>query len=332
MNQDAAGSPAVGLLIVDKAEGPTSHDVVSAARRALGIRRIGHTGTLDPMATGVLVLMLGGATRLAPQMTGHRKLYAGEGRLGWATDTYDRTGQPLGPEAHQVVLDSLRLAEAAADLTGEILQAPPPYSARKVDGVRLYRHARRGNQVEGRTVKIQVVRFAVRATSHNRFQFTAEVSTGTYIRALVHDLGQKLGYGAHLTALRRLQTGPFLLEDALPQKDLAGLRSQGLRSPYFVPFHRIPLALPVIRVSPADQDNLRHGRPARPNPGPDPGTGLMQARDHDDRLIALVGPDPENPGHIVPQRVFAPPPGVLTPPVPNASVSPIPRDEKKRIR
>ena len=308
MNRGAAGSPAVGLLIVDKAEGPTSHDVVSAARRALGMRRIGHTGTLDPMATGVLVLLLGGATRLAPQMTGHTKVYAGEGRLGWATDTYDRTGQPLGPEAENVVLDPQRLDEAAADLTGKILQVPPPYSARKVDGVPLYRHARRGRKVEGRTVKIHVARFDVRATAHDRFHFTAEVSAGTYIRSLIHDLGQKLGYGAHLTALRRLKSGPFILEDALAQADLAGLRSQGLKPPYFIPFHRVPLTLPVIRVSLADQENLRHGRPAQPDPGPGPGAGLMQARDHDDRLIALVGPDPDNPGRILPRRVFAPPP------------------------
>lgn len=308
MNQDAAGSPAAGFLIVDKAEGPTSHDVVSAARRALGMRRIGHTGTLDPMATGVLVLMLGGATRLAPQMLGHTKVYAGEGRLGWATDTYDRTGQLLGPEAENVILDPLRLAEAAADLTGEILQAPPPYSARKVDGVPLYRHARGGRTVEGRTVKIHVARFDVRAAAHDRFQFTAEVSAGTYIRSLVHDLGQKLGYGAHLSALRRLKSGPFILEDALPQADLAGLGILGLKSPQFIPFHRVPLDLPVIRISPADEENLRHGRPAQPDPGPGPGARLMQARDRDDRLIALVDPDPENPGFILPRRVFAPPP------------------------
>ncbi len=308
MSQDAAGSPAVGLLIVDKAEGPTSHDVVSAARRALGMRRIGHTGTLDPMATGVLVLMLGGATRLAPQMTGHTKVYAGEGRLGWATDTYDRTGQPLGPAAETVAMDPQRLEEAAGDLTGEIMQSPPPYSARKVDGVPLYRHARQGRTVEGRAVRIHVTRFQVRATAPDHFQFTADVSSGTYIRSLVHELGQKLGYGAHLTALRRLQSGPFLLEDALPHADLAGLGSQGLKPPYFIPFHRIPLALPVIRISPADEENLRHGRTARPDRGPDPGADLMQARDHDDRLIALVGPDPEDPACIRPRRVFAPPP------------------------
>jgi len=303
MTGDAAGADACGLLIVDKAEGPTSHDVVSAARRALGTRRVGHTGTLDPMATGVLILMLGGATRLAPQMKGHPKVYAGHARLGWATDTYDRTGRPLGPTAPGTAVTPQRLAEAAAGFTGEILQSPPPYSARKVDGVPLYRHARRGRTVAARPTRVHVARFEVHATSPDGFSFSAEVSAGTYIRSLVHDLGQKLGCGAHLTALRRTQAGPFTLEQAVAQADLAGLQ---LKSPFFVPFHRIPLALPLITIGATEEENLRHGRPARLSPGRTAGPGLMQARDHAGRLIALVGPDPENPGLILPRRVFAP--------------------------
>ena len=142
----------------------------------------------------------------------------------------------------------------------------------------------------------------------DRFRFAAEVSAGTYIRSLVHELGQKLGCGAHLAALRRLKSGPFRLEDALAQANLDDLARRGLNPPHFIPFHRVPLALPVIRVSPADQENLRQGRPAQPNPGPAPGSGLMQARDHQDRLIALVGPDPEDSGRILPRRVFSQPP------------------------
>jgi len=208
MTRGQAGPVPDGLLVVDKAAGPTSHDVVQQARRALDLRRIGHTGTLDPMATGVLVLMLGGATRLAPQMAGHVKIYQGEGRLGWATDTYDRTGKTVGPESSVALPGPARLVAEAATLTGTLLQSPPAYSARKVDGVPLYRHARRGHKVEGKAVMVNIRRFTVEPDGEDLFRFIAEVSAGTYIRSLIHDLGQQLGCGAHLGSLRRTQAGP----------------------------------------------------------------------------------------------------------------------------
>ena len=326
-----------GLLVVDKADGPTSHDVVQRARRALGLRRIGHTGTLDPMATGVLVLMLGGATRLAPQMAGHVKIYQGEGRLGWATDTYDRTGKPVGPERTAALPDAARLMAEAATLCGTILQSPPAYSARKVDGVPLYRHARRGNKVEGKAVTVQILRFAVEPAGEDLFRFVAEVSAGTYIRSLVHDLGQQLGCGAHLQSLRRTQAGPFTVEQAVPQDRLG---NDSLRPPAFIPFHRIPLDLPAIQVSPEEEANLRQGRPAGISEGPaggkvpgnlqagDPGSApLVQVRNQRDELVALASQDPENSGLFRPRRVFAPAHDALTPPGPDASVDRIPREK-----
>jgi tRNA pseudouridine55 synthase len=337
MTREPAGPVPDGVLVIDKVEGPTSHDVVQQARRALGLRRIGHTGTLDPMATGVLVLMLGGATRLAPQMAGHLKTYQGQGRLGWATDTYDRTGKPAGPERCEALPSGERLTREAASFTGKILQSPPAYSARKVDGVPLYKHARRGRKVEGKAVEVEIMSFTVEPENDDLFFFSAQVSAGTYIRSLIHDLGRQLGCGAHLESLRRVQAGPFTLDQAVP---VSGLSADSLASPSFVPFHRIVLDLPTIQVGPEEEANLRQGRPARGREEP-PGTSgsgggnstapldptLVQVRDGQDHLVALATPDPAIPGLFRPRRVFPPAPDALTAAGPDASLCRIPREK-----
>jgi tRNA pseudouridine55 synthase len=300
-----------GLLILDKPTGPTSHDVVARVRRALAIRRVGHTGTLDPLASGVLVLVLGRATRLSELLAGHGKSYEGEARLGWSTDTYDRDGRPGGEPRDASGVGPGALAAAAAELTGEFLQAPPPYSARKVDGVPLYRRARKGETTRGRPVPVTVSRFDVELAGPGLIRFSADVSSGTYIRSLVHDLGQAVGCGGHLTELRRTAAGPFELAASLPLDELLRTGRSALLPPWFVPFDGIPLDLPVLQVPAGEVVALRHGRPFRADLRGDPAGGRLQARDGAGRLLALAVPDPESDGHFRPKTVFpaSPDPG-----------------------
>lgn len=205
-------APVSGLLLVDKPAGMTSHDVVLAARRAYGERSIGHLGTLDPFATGLLVLLLGRATRLATFIDNEPKVYDATIRFGAETDTDDltgtvtRTAPPPDIEAVRATLPSL---------TGEIEQIPPAYSAKKVDGEPAYRAARAGEDVVLRPARVRVDRWQIRAESHDELQVTITCGGGTYIRALARDLGRLTGSAAHLTALRRTQSGPFDVADAV---------------------------------------------------------------------------------------------------------------------
>jgi tRNA pseudouridine55 synthase len=288
------------------------------------MRRIGHTGTLDPLASGVLVLMLGGATRLSALLSGHPKSYAGEALLGWATDTYDRTGKPLHEPRDTTEVDARRLQAAAAALTGALQQAPPPFSARKVGGVPLYRRARRGEVAQGRAVAVHVARFQVTPPVDSRFAFTADVSAGTYIRSLIHDLGQALGCGAHLCELRRTHAGPFATTQALSLDALARDPAGALAGPACVPFDAIPLDLPRVLVAASGVADLAHGRPFRgqAEPGaPEDPDGLLQARDGTGRLLALARRGPE-PGLFRPQTVYArlAPAPAFTPRLPDGSV------------
>lgn len=211
-----------GVLLVDKPDGPTSHDVVALARRALRTRRIGHTGTLDPFATGLLMLCAGRATRLASLFHLLPKRYSATVLLGVETDTDDRTGTPgpvseswrhLGPE------DAER---ALAELTGELAQRPPAFSAKKVAGRRAHRIARSGGDPELAPSTVRVHRLRLERWEPPRARFDAWVSTGTYVRALARDLGRILGCGAHLEGLRREAIGPFSVGEALPARALEG--------------------------------------------------------------------------------------------------------------
>ncbi len=204
-----------GVLNIDKPEGLTSHDVVDELRKLAGTRQVGHTGTLDPMATGVLVLCIGRGTKIAQHLVGLDKEYEAEMMLGVATSTYDATG-----EKH--VVEGVRIPEpdaieaALQKFVGDILQIPPPYSAVKVKGKRLYEYARQGLRVKpkGRRVKINSIKLL--SYAHPCARFVASVGSGTYIRSLCHDIGQALECGAHLTALRRTRVGCFLIKNALP--------------------------------------------------------------------------------------------------------------------
>jgi tRNA pseudouridine55 synthase len=215
-----------GLLILDKPAGMTSHDVVARTRRILGERSIGHLGTLDPMATGVLPLLLGRYTRLAQFFGRMEKAYTGSIRFGQVTTTYDAEGEPVGPHT-AVSLDAEELRGHAEHFNGELLQNPPAYSAKKVAGRTAYSLARAGKTVELAPVRILVQDFTITSVDGDTAEFRATVSAGGYIRSLAHDLGQRLGCGAHLASLRRVAAGPFQAESALTLEKLATLVNAG---------------------------------------------------------------------------------------------------------
>jgi tRNA pseudouridine55 synthase len=202
-----------GLLLIDKPGGITSHDAVDRIRRALGIRRVGHAGTLDPMATGLLLVGVGRATRLLRFLAGMPKTYEGTMRLGVRTTTLDADGEVVGsPVDVAVSADDVRGALAA--LEGDSLQRPPAFSAVKVGGTKLYEAARRGVRVEAEPRPIRVDRFALDAFDGRDARFTVTCSSGTYVRVLAADAGERLGCGAHLSRLRRMAIGPFRVDDA----------------------------------------------------------------------------------------------------------------------
>lgn len=207
-----------GVLVVDKPVGPTSHDVVSRARRALGTRRIGHTGTLDPLASGVLPLVVGQATRLARFLSGDDKSYRAGIRFGASTTTYDATGERTGGQ--DVTPERTAIAAALEQFRGAYLQMPPPYSAKKVAGTPAYALARRGEAPVLKAVPVVVRTLTLVETEGTRADVEVSCSAGFYVRTLAHDLGQALGCGAHLESLRRTRAGAFALEHAMPLADL----------------------------------------------------------------------------------------------------------------
>lgn len=215
-----------GLLVIDKPGGMTSHDVVAVVRRMTGERSVGHIGTLDPMATGVLPLMLGKYTRLAKFFQSDRKMYEGTIRFGFATDTYDAEGERVG-ETIARMPDEGQIRAAAALFQGEIEQIPPAYSAKKVAGVAAYKLARAGKPVELKSIPVTIYRFVIDRVSDDMASFEIEISAGGYVRSVAHDLGARLGCGAHLAALRRSVAGEFSLHNAVTLDELARLAANG---------------------------------------------------------------------------------------------------------
>jgi tRNA pseudouridine55 synthase len=204
-----------GLLVIDKPAGMTSHDVVGVLRRITGERSIGHLGTLDPMATGVLPLLLGKFTRLAQYFTSAEKSYTGTIRFGFATDTYDAEGQPAGAECWpHGPLSLAEIRAASSRFHGEMEQMPPPFSAKKIAGKPAYKLAREGKPVELKAVAICIHSFEVVSLDGAEASFTMTISAGGYVRAVAHQLGQELDCGAHLSSLRRTQAGVFTLAEA----------------------------------------------------------------------------------------------------------------------
>ena len=280
---------APGILLVDKPGGITSHDVVARARRALGTRKIGHAGTLDPMATGLLVLGVEGATRLLTFVVGLDKTYEATIRLGVATDTDDAEGQTLST-TDASSLDSAEIAAGIAALTGRISQVPSTYSAIKVDGRRAYDLARAGEDVQLKAREVTVSRFDILAERRSGgavdLDVVVDCSSGTYIRSLARDLGTALGVGGHLTALRRTRIGPFDVADAADVDALAD-------APLLGPAAAATAVLGRFDVTTDEARDLRHGKrllgaaerlPADPTAAIDPDgvlVGIVERRGAD---------------------------------------------------
>jgi tRNA pseudouridine55 synthase len=265
-----------GILVIDKPEGWTSHDVVARARRVLREKRVGHTGTLDPFATGVLVLLVGRATRLAQFLAGAEKEYEATIRLGFATDTGDLTGTPRGPAAGAAAITELMCLDesdyeaAMSPLVGEIEQVPPMYSAKKVGGKKLYELARRGEEVERKAARVNVREFGIqpgelgvwlRRNKDGTCDLRTRVvcSAGTYVRALAESVGENLGVGAHLSALRRTRAGEFGLERAISLEELPKLVEAGKE--FLLPLEAALPQMPSAHLTAEEAGRVRHGAP-----------------------------------------------------------------------
>jgi len=205
-----------GLIVIDKPIGPTSHDVVARMRRVLGERRIGHTGTLDPNASGVLPLVVGRATRLAKFLSAEQKRYDATVQLGIATDTYDGEGAQVGSRWTGRIPPRAEIDDVLAMYRGTFMQQPPAYSAKKIDGERAYHSARAGAAVMPAAVSVTVNRLEILDLVGDQLSLRVDCSAGFYVRSLAHDLGQRLGIGAHLSALRRTGAGTLSLDEAIP--------------------------------------------------------------------------------------------------------------------
>jgi tRNA pseudouridine55 synthase len=251
-------APLDGALIIDKPQGRTSHDVVDAARRVLGFRQIGHLGTLDPLATGVLVLLLGRATRLSQFYVGRRKRYTSTFRFGFATDTYDADGAPLGLDTAPLV-DRAEIERLAAARVGRFPQMPPPYSAKKIHGRPAHELARKKKPVELKPVEIEVYDFRVNEVAGPLAKFSIECAAGTYIRSLAHDMGATLGCGAHLAEIVRTAVGEFTLDQAVKLEDLERAAAEGNLARYVIPLERLLPELPSVTVLPLLERRVRHG-------------------------------------------------------------------------
>ncbi len=289
-----------GVLVVDKPAGPTSHDIVAIARRALRIRKVGHLGTLDPMASGVLPLVVGRATRLASLFTGASKQYEAVIRLGRVTDSYDITGSVVGgseadgaglPRSGRPTDDEIR--STAIGFMGSHPQRPPPVSAKKVGGVRAYKLARRNAPVELAPVTVTIDTLSILAIDGMRLRCRLVCSSGFYVRSLAHDLGERLGCGACLETLRRERHGPFGLEDVVTLTAL--VEQSATASTRLVPMNRLAPDLPHVVVTAAGAQRAAHGNPLGQGdcaPGTEPPTWVFSGRlrvvDEGGRLLAIA--------------------------------------------
>lgn len=294
-----------GVLRVDKAAGPTSHDVVALVRRAMGTRRVGHTGTLDPFATGLLLVCAGRATRLAEYLSGLPKRYRATARLGQATDTDDRTGAVVAQADGWRDLSEAEVKDALRTLEGDIMQRPPAYSAKKIGGTRAYRLAREGEAPELEPVRVTVHAIELLELRLPELVFDVECSSGTYVRALARDAGQALGVGGHLVELRRTAIGAHGVAGAVP---LDGLDDADARRAAWLDPLEALAHLPVVSIGPEDAQRVRHGGAveARSHAPDDPAAGAdsastVVALEFEGALLAIAE---ARDGRIHPRKVF----------------------------
>lgn len=251
-----------GLLPVHKSPGPTSHDIVDMARKALGERRIGHTGTLDPMAEGLLLLCVGQVTRLQQYLVRWEKTYHGQIRLGHATTTYDGEGQPSEPRGAVPELDRAVLARLESSFSGEFLQAPPPYSAKKIGGKRMYELARAGQPAEVEPKPVNVHSLTLEQVEDDVLGVHVTSSSGFYVRSLAHDVGRELGCGGYLDRLERRAVGPYTTAAAIPQELLESAASpeQITGHPAWIPLDRVALPFPGVQLNRGATERFSHGQ------------------------------------------------------------------------
>jgi tRNA pseudouridine55 synthase len=251
-------APFDGALVINKPQGRTSHDIVDAVRQLAGFRQVGHLGTLDPLATGVLVLLLGKATRLVRFYAGRRKRYTAGFRFGFATNTYDSEGQAQGPDTAPA-LDRELLERWAAESLGRFDQMPPAFSAKKVHGRPAYELARKNQVVELKPASVELYEYRLTEISGSVARFSVECSSGTYVRSLAHDMGQKLGCGAHLEEISRTAVGEFSLEQAITIEELADDARAGKFKERLIALENLLPNFPRTNVLPVLEKRVRHG-------------------------------------------------------------------------
>jgi tRNA pseudouridine55 synthase len=276
-----------GVFVVDKPAGWTSHDVVNKMRRIAGTRKVGHLGTLDPMATGVLPVLAGRATRLAQFFSRSQKVYEGTIRFGYSTDTYDAEGKPVSPET-VVTLDCSAIEQHLEAFRGKILQTPPPVSAKKVGGTPAYKLMRRNVAVELAPVEVEIHAINLRRCRESEIDIYVRCGPGTYMRSIAHDLGQRLGCGAFLKSLRRIESGSFTILQSLTLDQLRELSENGRLREAMIPAAELLPEFPTERVDAVTAGFIRQGRDFRVSPFRAPGGArLVKAVTQDGDLVAI---------------------------------------------
>lgn len=276
-----------GVILIDKPAGCTSHDVISRWRKLAGTKRVGHLGTLDPMATGLLVLVTGTATRLAQFLEKADKTYAAEITFGVVSDTFDADGRVTRTDV-AVPSDAADVHSALCQFRGKFLQVPPSVSAKKIQGIPAYKLARKNLPVELKPVEVEIKRLEVEHITPERLRILVTCSTGTYIRSLAHDLGKSLGCGAILSGLRRAQVGEFSIEQARSLEELEQLKAQGRLADALIPSAHLLTHFPAEYVDISIETQIRHGRDFRTSPFVvPPGAPLVRALSRCGELIAI---------------------------------------------
>jgi len=298
-NQDLKNAIS-GVLVIDKPVGMTSHDVVQAIRLGTGIRRAGHTGTLDPRASGVLVILVGPAVRLSEYVSASDKRYQAVIRLGASTDTYDADGRFTQQTSAPVNITEQQFEETLKQFVGEIEQTPPPYSAVKVQGRRAYDMARQGEEVDLAPRKITVHHLEVLEWAPPEVVVDVHCSSGTYVRSLANDMGNALGCGAYLVGLRRTKSGRFSLRDATPLRKLQEAFHAGNWYQYLIPAAEALGDWPALELDPDQVEAVKHGHriPAAPD-----ATGMVRGVSMAGELVALLELD-EATHEWQPKKVF----------------------------
>lgn len=299
MDRDNIKNVVSGVLVVDKPIGMTSHDVVQVIRKGTGIRRAGHTGTLDPRASGVLVILIGPAVRLSEYVSASDKRYQATIRLGSSTDTYDSEGE-ITDSFDEIDITEEQFDEVLQDFIGEMEQVPPPYSAVKVKGRKAYEMARKGEDVDLEPRIINVYSLEVLEWAPPEAVIDVYCSSGTYVRSLANDLGKKLGTGAHLVGLRRTKSGRFTLRDAVPLRRLQEAFDAGDWYRHLIPAAEALSDWPLVELDGDQMELVRHGHRVPAEPGI---KGWARGVSQQGDLVALLELDEEL-GEWQPRKVF----------------------------